>query len=227
MLLPQECHCFDNSQNATESDYVSQANTYSERIAMPELKQIAIDTPRLRLRWMAQCDLAALYAIYADPAVTRYWSNGAWTELSQAAQMLEATQEGYRDGTGLRLAIELKETGAMIGTVGLHHIVDASRRCELGYALGSAHWGQGYAGEAVEAALQHAFYALDMNRIEADIDPRNGASARVLERAGFRKEGYMPERWIVNGETADTVFYGLLKRYWDERPAPFVIHGDR
>jgi ribosomal-protein-alanine N-acetyltransferase len=56
-----------------------------------------------------------------------------------------------------------------------------------------------------------------MNRIEADIDPRNDASARLLERLGFRKEGTMPERWFVHGEFADTAFYGLLKRYWDQR----------
>jgi ribosomal-protein-alanine N-acetyltransferase len=53
--------------------------------------------------------------------------------------------------------------------------------------------------------------------VEADIDPRNTGSARVLEKLGFRKEGYMPERWIVFGEMADTVNYGLLKRYWDAR----------
>lgn len=187
---------------------------------MPELKQTTIDTPRLRLRWMDRDDLGALYAIYSDPQVTRYWSNGAWTAMSQAEDMLNATLEGYRDSTWLRLAIELKETREMVGTVGLHHFFDSNRRCELGYALGSAHWGKGYAGEAVEAALRYAFDELGMNRIEADIDPRNGASARVLERAGFRKEGYLPERWIVNGETADTVFYGLLRRYWDERRAP-------
>jgi ribosomal-protein-alanine N-acetyltransferase len=65
--------------------------------------------------------------------------------------------------------------------------------------------------------LDHAFGALGMNRIEADIDPRNIASGRVLEKLAFRREGTMPERWFVNGETADTAFYGLIKRYWDER----------
>ena len=53
-----------------------------------------------------------------------------------------------------------------------------------------------------------------MNRVEAGIDPRNAASARVLKKLGFRKEGFMPERWIVQGEPADTVYYGLLRRYF-------------
>jgi RimJ/RimL family protein N-acetyltransferase len=85
--------------------------------------------------------------------------------------------------------------------------------------LGSAHWGCGYAAEALDAVLGYGFRELGLNRVEADIDPRNAASARVLERVGFCKEGFMPERWIVNGEAADTAFYGLLKRQWDARHA--------
>jgi RimJ/RimL family protein N-acetyltransferase len=91
------------------------------------------------------------------------------------------------------------------------------RRCEIGYALASKHWGQGYATEALEALLDHGFRALGLNRVEADIDPHNVGSARVLEKLGFRQEGYMPERWIVHGEPADTAFYGLLRRYRDAR----------
>jgi ribosomal-protein-alanine N-acetyltransferase len=84
-------------------------------------------------------------------------------------------------------------------------------------SYGSKYWGQGYVTEALEAMIRYGFDVLDLNRIEADIDPLNIGSARVLEKLGFRKEGYMPERWIVGGKTADTVNYGLLRRYWHER----------
>ena len=67
------------------------------------------------------------------------------------------------------------------------------------------------------ALLDYAFADLNMNRIEADIDPRNEASAKLLERMAFQKEGYMRERWIVNGEICDTAFYGLIKREWESR----------
>ena len=103
--------------------------------------------------------------------------------------------------------------------VNLHHFFNQNNRCELGYALGSPHWGRGYATEAIAAALEHGFHAAKLNRIEADIDPRNSASARVLEKLGFRKEGYMPQRWLVHGQYADTVNYGLLRSYWEERAA--------
>jgi len=72
--------------------------------------------------------------------------------------------------------------------------------------------------EALQELLEFGVGELDLNRIEADIDPRNSASARTLERLGFTKEGYLRERWIVGDEVSDTVIYGLLRREWKVRP---------
>ncbi len=174
-------------------------------------------TARLALRPFSDADAADLLGIFGDPEVVRYWSTGAWTGIAQAEAMIAEARQTYRDGGLYRYAIALRETDRLIGVCNLRGFFDQNRRCELGYALARDHWGQGYAGEALEALLGHAFHVLDLNRIEADIDPRNEASARLLEKLGFRREGTMPERWIVHGEKADTAFYGLLRRYWDER----------
>jgi RimJ/RimL family protein N-acetyltransferase len=182
---------------------------------MPELIPPVLLTERLRLRPMTQADVDAHYAVFSDAEVTRYWSRGPWTDIAQSAEAIAATIAAYADGSGLRLGIELLASGELIGNASLHHFVDDSRRCELGYALARPHWNRGYVTEALAALLGHGFDALNLNRIEADIDPRNIGSARVLEKLGFRKEGIMPERWIVNGEFADTVNYGLLRRYWE------------
>ncbi|QOY95477.1 GNAT family N-acetyltransferase [Massilia sp. UMI-21] len=176
-----------------------------------------LSTERLTLRPLAMQDAPDLFAVFCDPAVVRYWSAEPWTAIGSAESAIAHALAAYRDGSELRFGIELAATGALIGTVNLHHVFPQNRRCELGYALGSAHWGKGYATEALEAALDYAFHELCLNRIEADIDPRNAASAAVLERMGFRREGYMPERWFVHGEMADTVNYGLLRSYWDAR----------
>jgi RimJ/RimL family protein N-acetyltransferase len=184
---------------------------------MPDLQSLTLSTERLKLRPMSEHDTAAHYAVFADPEVARYWSREPWTELAQAEESIKAIMTAREDGSEARFGIELLATGELIGNVGLHHFFEQNRRCEIGYALASQHWGEGYATEALRAAIRHGFDALDLNRIEADIDPRNIGSARVLEKLGFRKEGYMPERWIVFGEFADTVNYGLLRRYWDER----------
>jgi RimJ/RimL family protein N-acetyltransferase len=68
--------------------------------------------------------------------------------------------------------------------------------------------------EALQALIDYAFGPLGLNRIEADIDPRNSNSARSLERLGFRMEGVLRERWIVAGEVSDTGYYGLLRKEW-------------
>jgi len=77
--------------------------------------------------------------------------------------------------------------------------------------------GKGLMHEALTALIGYGFGALDLNRIEADIDPRNTSSAKSLERLGFVKEGHLRERWIVDGEVSDTSLYGLLRADWRAR----------
>ena len=69
--------------------------------------------------------------------------------------------------------------------------------------------------ETLKAVLNYAFDVLNLHRIEADVDPRNDASVRTLERLGFQREGYLRERWQVNGEIQDAFFYGLLRPDWE------------
>lgn len=180
---------------------------------MPDLTPTVLATGRLTLRWLEERDAAAQFAIFSDPEVTRYWSRPAWTEMTQAQDHIARALASYADGDALCFGVELE--GQLIGNVSLFAFSEQSRRCEVGYALNSRHWGQGYTGEALRAVLDYGFRELGLNRIEADIDPRNLASARVVERLGFRKEGVLPERWIVHGEPADSAIYGLLRRYWD------------
>jgi ribosomal-protein-alanine N-acetyltransferase len=181
---------------------------------MPVLAPTVLTTERLTLRWLTTADISAQYAIFSDPVVMRYWSSAPWTDLAQAEAQIARAQADYAAGSALRWAVVRRDTGEMIGNVNLYSFFDANRRCDIGYALAQAHWGHGLLGEALAAALAHGFETLNLNRVEADIDPRNAASAKVLERLGFAREGYMPERWLVNGEVCDTVFYGLLRSRW-------------
>jgi RimJ/RimL family protein N-acetyltransferase len=72
-------------------------------------------------------------------------------------------------------------------------------------------WGKGYATEAVGAMLLWAYNTLDLNRVEAELDTRNNASARVLEKLGFQREGLRREDCVVDGEVSDSWIYGLLR----------------
>jgi len=183
---------------------------------MQAFNGIPIRTDRLLLRPLQDLDAKALFAIYSDPQVMRYWSSPPWTEIDAAhetiATDLKATSSSY-----LRLAITTDKGTRLIGTCTLFDINMTCRRAESGYALGSEVWGNGYMNEALTALLGYGFTELDLNRVEADIDPRNKASAKTLERLGFTREGLLRERWIVDGEISDSAFYGLLKREWQAR----------
>lgn len=195
------------------------ADTYSTSLdiifsTMKPFEPITLSTPRLTLRFLNEADIKAAYEIFSHVEVMRYWSYPAWTDPSQAREWLIHIQEDYRTGDALQLAIERNAGHILIGTCTLFQFHVASRRAEMGYALGRPYWGSGYMQEALQALLRYAFQTLDLNRLEADIDPRNLASASVLERLGFVKEGLLRERWIVNEEISDTALYGLLRKEW-------------
>lgn len=176
-----------------------------------------LHTERLLLRPLAAADAGALFGVFSDPDVMRYWSCAPWTGIAQADHYIAAAGEALASGAMLRLGIELAASGELLGQITLYGFSEQNRRCEVGYALGRAHWGRGYLGEALGAMLDYGFKALDLHRVEADIDPRNAASARLLERMGFVHEGLLRQRWIVAGEVCDTAFYGLLESDWEAR----------
>jgi RimJ/RimL family protein N-acetyltransferase len=171
-----------------------------------------LSAPRLRLRALTPADADDVFAVFADPLVMRYWSSPPMTSPDQAAGYIGQICDWFASRGGLQWGIALAaEDDRIIGTVTLCAFALAHRRCELGYALGADHWGQGYAGEALRRVLDFAFDDLDLARIEADVDPRNDASIRLLERLGFQREGLLRGRWRVGGEVQDALIYGLLR----------------
>lgn len=169
---------------------------------------------RLTLRPPRHGDEADLWAIHADPAVMRYFSEPPWTDPARAARQIDDDAGRFEREERFRFAIVLNETGRQIGNCMLFSLHRQNRRAELGYALASAYWGRGYMHEALQALLGFAFTELDLLRLEADIDPRNVASAASLTRLGFVPEGLLRERWIVADEVSDSALYGLLRREW-------------
>ncbi len=180
---------------------------------MRPLAVTQLRTARLVLRPLAEADVPALLVIHSDQRTMRYWSGTAWTDEARGSDMV-ARDHDPNLNDHLRLGIELAETGRLIGTCSLFEINDQCSRAELGYMLGSFAWGQGYMLEALRAFLSHAFSELNLRRIEADTDPRNEPSLRLLARLGFVKEGHFRERWIVGDEVSDSAMFGLLRRDW-------------
>ena len=173
-----------------------------------------LDATRVRLRWLSDADAEPLYAVFSDPAVMRYWSTPPMRDLGEAQALIAEIHEFFRTQRLFQWGLARCEDDKVIGTCTLFAINPAQGRCEVGYALGHAHWGRGYMHEALTALIGFAFGTLEMRRLEADIDPRNPRSLKLLERLGFRREGLLRERWKINGELQDSVVLGLLRHEW-------------
>ncbi|HEX7334950.1 MAG TPA: GNAT family N-acetyltransferase [Pyrinomonadaceae bacterium] len=173
-----------------------------------------ITTPRVVLRWISEDDIDSVYEIFSDPRVMRYWSTVPLPDREAAAELQREIAESNESDSMLKWGLALRDSNKVIGTTTLFHLNLDNGRAELGYAMGSAHWGKGYMHEALNALVSHAFEIMDLRRLEADVDPRNVASIRTLEKLGFQREGFLRERWHVNGEIQDAFFYGLLRREW-------------
>ncbi|MEP6503086.1 MAG: GNAT family protein [Betaproteobacteria bacterium] len=181
---------------------------------MASFSALTLRTARLELRPFGPGDADALFALHADPVVMRYGSSAPWSDRQQALDRLERDRREMAAGNYICLAIVPIGAATPIGDCSLFSLDAQCRRAEVGYSLRPASWGHGYANEAVAALLDWGFATLDLNRVEADIDPRNTPSARTLERLGFTREGHLRERWIVDGEVSDSWLYGLLARDW-------------
>jgi RimJ/RimL family protein N-acetyltransferase len=174
-----------------------------------------ITTERVVLRWISEDDIDGLFDVFSSAEVMRYWSSGPLTNREAAAAMQREIAAGNENNTMFKWGLALRESNLVIGTTTLFNLNLDNGRAEIGYAMGRAYWGKGYMNEALRALVSHAFEVMKLRRLEADVDPRNAASIRTLERLGFQREGFLRERWYVCGELQDAFFYGLLRREWE------------
>ena len=179
-----------------------------------------LHTARLRLRPFDGADADGLFALHSNACVLRYWDAPPWSERVRAERFITACRQMAQEGTGARLAVDRLCDGAFIGWCSLTRWNPDHRSASLGYCFDDAAWGHGYATEAARAVLLWAFGTLDLNRVQAETDTRNVASARVLEKLAFVREGTLREDCVVNGEVSDSWVYGLIRREWRPSPGP-------
>lgn len=175
-----------------------------------------IKTERLILRPYTPADLEDLFDIQSRSQVTRYlyWEPRDRRETREVLERkIRASVLGV-EGEGLQLAVELPESGKVIGDVVLIWKSRAHRQGEVGYVFHPDHGGHGYATEAAREMLRLGFEELGLHRIAGRIDGRNTASARVLERLGMRREAHFVQNEMVKGEWTDEIVYAMLADEW-------------
>lgn len=172
-------------------------------------------TARLRLREFRDDDWEPLFEMERRPEVVRYLTK----EVQSEADVREYVQ-------GIRVsavevprmvydfALTLHGDDRMLGRCGMRRTDTEPREAMLWYVVAPEHQGRGYAAEAARAVMAYAFDELQLHRVFADCDPRNPASARVMEKIGLRREAHLVENVWIKGEWCDSLIYALLRREW-------------
>lgn len=178
----------------------------------------SIESPRLTLRRFADADLEPFLAYLNDPEVARYQSWESYTE-EQARAVIEQqkTRSPGLPGQWFTFALELKETGTLVGHVALRMLDD--RQAEIGFTMARAFHGRGLACEAAARVLDYAFEELKLHRVTAVTDCENVKSAALLERLGMRREGHLIQNIWFKGRWGSEYLYAILRDEWLKRSA--------
>jgi RimJ/RimL family protein N-acetyltransferase len=175
-------------------------------------------TERLELRRLMPDDVDALFAYRSNPSVAKYqdWKPASVAQTREFVEKLSGI-EPDTPGTWFQLAIVHRVSGELVGDCGLHFLKDNRRQSEIGITLSPSHQRQGYALEAVRAALEYLFTALGKHRVVASIDPRNTSSIALFKRVGMRQEAHFVESLWHNDEWVDDLVFAILNREWRSR----------
>ncbi|SMC29359.1 ribosomal-protein-alanine N-acetyltransferase [Andreprevotia lacus DSM 23236] len=179
-----------------------------------------LETERLLLREIRDSDASALFAIYGDTALMRWFGMDPLVDLA-AAQNLVKVFASWRllPNPGTRWAIQIKGETALVGTCGLFSWNRESRKCVVGYDLAAPVHGRGYMREALSAVISWGFMNMELNRIEAQIHPENTQSLKLARAIGFAEEGRLRETGYWGGQYHDLLQFSLLQREWTFRHA--------
>jgi RimJ/RimL family protein N-acetyltransferase len=174
-----------------------------------------LKTARLTLRPFLPEDFDAFAGIHGDAEVAR-WLYNEPRRREEARELFDRKRAGsalLAEDDWMSCAIVEDATGAVVGELVFHWVSEEHRTGEIGFLVAPAHQGKGYASEAAAALLDWAFSA-GFHRVIGRLEPRNIASARVLEKLGMRREALFVENEWVKGEWQSEVVYAVLDREW-------------
>ncbi len=175
-----------------------------------------------RLRPLAAGDADTLFSIFSDPPTVEFIEWEPFQGISQALWLLGwARTESLKEPRPVFVwGIEWRdvEESVLLGVVTLIIRDPNLREADIGYVLDRAVWGRCIATEAMRVVIEAAFVRLQLRRLTAGCHPGNAASARVLDKAGMRREGCLIQHKWEKGLWRDTVLFALLDHEFIARP---------
>ncbi|WP_336883143.1 GNAT family protein [Priestia koreensis] len=170
-----------------------------------------LETERLLLREVNEADFPDMLDYLSDEKVMRHMGIGVFKTVEDVMEEVSWYRSIFNDGTGIRWGITLKDIGKVIGSCGFLNHVPKHHRADIGYELHSSYWGMGIAAEAIQAILHHGFHHLQLERVQALIEPDNISSINLIEKQRFVKEGLLRHYEYGAGKFDDLYMYSLLK----------------
>lgn len=183
---------------------------------MPDEHFTELISDRIMLRRFTLADLTTFVAYRSNPEVARYQGWEAPYPLADGKRMISKMLDEHPDTAGqwYQYAMVLRSTSELIGDCAAGIDAEDERQAEIGFTVRPEYQGRGYATEGARTLLRYLFEARAKHRVTARCDVRNTASARVIERLGMRREGYLRESNWSKGEWADEFLYAMLDHEW-------------
>jgi RimJ/RimL family protein N-acetyltransferase len=173
----------------------------------------------IRLRAFERDDLEQVIRWVNDESITRNLSDAFIYPVSRSDEMKWLESVALANHREKVFAI-VKETGELIGSVGLHNLNWVERKGELGILIGEKScWGKGYGKEAILAILHIAFNRMNLHRVYLRVFENNERAIRLYEKCGFRREGLLREDHYYAGEYFNTLVMGILRDEYLKRGA--------
>jgi ribosomal-protein-alanine N-acetyltransferase len=170
-----------------------------------------IKTDRLILREHTLQDAQKWFELRHNPNVMRYIDRESPKDIEEVEGYINNLITGFEMGESMGWAIALKDNPAqMIGNVVFWRMDFPNYRAEIGYLIDPEYWRKGLVSEALTAIIAFAFQEMKLHSIEANINPHNEASRRLLLKQGFVKEAYFKEDYYFNGKFLDSEIYSLI-----------------
>jgi len=170
-----------------------------------------LESDRLILRKMILTDAPQLFELRTGEETMKFIDKDKIASVQVAQDMIQNMDFQMQNNAAVMWGITLPGSAPIIGTIGFWRIVKDHHRAEIGYMLRPEYWNKGYVSEAMNAVINYGFQKMKLHTIEANINPHNLASRRVLEKQGFQQEGFYRENYYFNGKYLDTAVFSLLK----------------
>ncbi|MCH4830701.1 GNAT family N-acetyltransferase [Flavobacterium columnare] len=170
-----------------------------------------LESERLILRKMTHNDVDEVFALRSNADNMQFIPRPLLKNKIEALELIDTINNKIKENEEINWAITEKPNDKLIGFLGHYRIQRENYRSEIGYMILPEYRGKGIITEATKLILEYGFSQMGLHSIEAVIDPKNQASARVLEKLGFIKEGHLRENEYFEGKFWDSVIYSILK----------------